>query len=103
MDQKIRGIAWALFLIWIGLALIVGISVSVSLLVVGCITLAAQVARRSFGLALEVGWLIIGGLFVIGGLCGLLGVSVPLLPIVIVVAGVVLLISTLSGKRSDEG
>jgi len=102
MEHKIRGVAWALFFIWIGVALIAGISTSVSLLVVGCITLASQLVRRSFGLTLEVGWMIIGGLFVVGGLSGLLGFSIPLLPIVIIIAGIVLLISTLSTRHSTE-
>jgi hypothetical protein len=102
LPSRLGAIAWALFFIWIGIALLAGIGMSTSLLVVGCITLLVQLARKLQGLRFEAVWLTIGVLFVLGGLSDLLGVNLPLLPILILVAGVVLLISALTGKRGSS-
>jgi uncharacterized membrane protein (UPF0136 family) len=100
--HRLSGLAWALFFIWIGIALLAGVSLGISLLVVGGITLLAQSARRLFSLHLEPVWMIIGILFVLGGLSNLVSIDLPLLPVLILLAGVVLLISTLAGKRSGD-
>ena len=98
--HKLGAIAWALFFIWIGIALLAGISLGISLLVIGVITLLVQVLRRASALPIEVIWVIVGCLFILGGILHILGVSLPLLPILILVAGVVLLISAITGRHS---
>ncbi|UCC71583.1 MAG: hypothetical protein JSV86_14500 [Gemmatimonadota bacterium] len=96
---KLAAIGWGLFFIWIGIALWQNLSVGMGLLGVGVITLAMQVARKSSGLALEWFWVVIGVLFVLGGVWEMFEVAISLVPILLVVAGVVLLVSVMGGKR----
>jgi hypothetical protein len=60
---------------------------------VGVITLAVQVVRKYLNLKLEGFWVVIGLLFVVGGLWELFEPDLPLVPILLIVAGAALLIS----------
>ncbi|MGD2125631.1 MAG: hypothetical protein PVG99_06090 [Desulfobacteraceae bacterium] len=51
---------------------------------------------------LEGFWVVIGLLFVIGGLWTLFEPKLPLLPIVLILAGLVLIVSILKGKRPNR-
>jgi hypothetical protein len=93
MARKLGSVGWALVFIWIGIAFLASISATVSLLVIGAITLGVQAARKSLGLLLEGFWIVVGLLFLAGGVWGLLGTDLPLLPILLVVAGVAILVS----------
>ncbi len=100
LSGKLTALGWGLFFIWIGFMLLVGMGTAIGLLGVGIITLGIQVARKFYDLSLEVFWLVIGILFTVSGLWELFEADLPLVPIVLIVAGVALLISTLKGKRS---
>jgi len=91
--HRLDAAAWGLFFVWVGIALIADIGWGVGLLGVGIITLAAQFARKRFGLAREGFWLVVGLLFVLGGVWELLGVQFSLVPLVLIAAGVALLVS----------
>ena len=93
LAKKVGAGAWGLFFIWIGIVLLAGISGSTGMLGVGVITLAAQAARRFLGLRLETFWLVVGGVFVLGGLWNLVQVELPLFPILLIVAGAALVLS----------
>lgn len=93
--HKLDAAAWGLFFVWAGVALIADIGWGVGLLGVGVITLGAQVARKSFGLAAEGFWIVVGLLFALGGVWELLGVQFSLVPIVLIAAGAALLLSTM--------
>jgi hypothetical protein len=93
MGRKLGGAGWALVFIWIGIAFLTSISATISLLVIGGITLGVQTARRALGLPLESFWVVIGLLFVAGGVWALLGTDLPLLPILLIIAGVAILVS----------
>ena len=91
--DKLSTVGWSLFLIWVGIALLMKLDVSIGLLGVGVITLVVQVARKYFNLKLEGFWVVIGLLFVVGGLWELFKPNLPLMPILLIVAGAVLLVS----------
>jgi hypothetical protein len=93
--HKLDAAAWGLFFVWVGVALIANISWGLGLLGVGVIMLGVQVARKNFGLALEGFWVVVGLLFVLGGVWELLGVRYSLVPMVSIIAGVALLISAM--------
>ena len=111
LTRKLESIGWGLFFLWMGIALFGHIGWGVGLLGVGIITLGAQAARKYFGLKLEGFWVAVGFLFVVGGSCRLVNVQLGLLPILCIVAGVALLVSTLirgreinrAGKRAMSG
>lgn len=93
--HRLDAAAWGLFFIWVGVALVTNVGWGAGLLGVGVITLGVQVARRYFGLAAEGFWIVVGLLFVLGGLWELLGVQFSLAPIVSIVAGIALLLSAM--------
>ncbi len=97
---KLSAAGWGLFIIWIGIVFLASIAAWVALLGVGVITLGMQVIRKSVGLHLEGFWVVIGSLFVLGGIWDLLGTTVPLLPILLVVAGLALLLSIFKSQRA---
>ncbi len=99
MAHKLDAVAWGLFFVWAGIALIANFGWGLGLLGVGAIALGAQIARRNFGLALEGFWLVVGVLFVLGGVWDLLGVQFSLIPIVLLVAGVALLLGAFRRSR----
>jgi hypothetical protein len=53
-------------------------------------------------LTLEVFWVLVGVLFVMGGVWELLSVRVGMIPIVCIVAGVLLLVSALRGRPRGQ-
>jgi hypothetical protein len=91
--NKLGGAGWALFFIWIGVALLLNVGTGVTLLGIGVITLAIQLIRRSQSLNLEGFWVVVGLLFVLAGIWALSGTELPLLPILLIVAGAVGLIT----------
>ena len=93
LDRRLDAAAWGLFFVWIGVALLAGLSWGLGLLGVGIITLGAQWARRYFGLTVETFWVVVGLLFLASGVWELLSVRIGLVPIVLIVAGVALLLS----------
>ena len=100
LARKLTGVGWGLFFIWIGIVFLADAPLGIGLLGVGIITLGMQVARKVFNLAFEGGWLIVGGLFVLGGLIQLFNIQVRLVPVLLIVAGVVVLITTLTRKQA---
>ena len=97
-DSLADAIGWALFFIWVGTGFQLDVGWGVGLVGIGAIVLGGQVARRYSHLKLEAGWVVCGSLFLLGGLWELFGVTLPLFPVLFIVAGLALLISTLSRK-----
>ncbi len=98
LTQKLNVTGWALFFIWIGVAFMVKFDTAVSLFGIGVITLRMQAFRKYSNLKLESFWVVVGLLFVVGGIWGIFKVDFSLAPIVLIVAGLVLLVSMLRGK-----
>jgi len=96
--EKLDGIAWGLFFLWIGIAFLANLGWGAGLLGIGVIILGGQLARKSIGFGFEMFWVLVGVLFLLGGIWDLLSVRVSLAPIVCIVAGVLLLASALLTK-----
>jgi len=99
LAKKVDAAGWGLFFIWVGAALLMDFSWGVGLLGVALIILLGQAARRYFGLALEGFWVVVGLLFLVGGIWELYKVEVDLAPIILIVAGVALLVSIFVKRR----
>jgi hypothetical protein len=99
LEHKLNATGWALFFIWIGIAFLTNLSVGVGLLGIGIITLAMQAVRRYYNLKTEGFWLVIGILFTLAGLWELFEAGIPLVPIVLIVAGIALLISIMRKRH----
>lgn len=98
LGDKLPAVGWGLFFIWIGVALLIKVGAGVGLLGVGVITLGVQAARKCFDLQLEVFWVVVGSLFVAGGLWELFEPKLSLVPILLIVAGAALLVSVVTRK-----
>lgn len=99
LAQKLDAAGWGLFFIWVGGALLMDLSWGVGFLGVAVITLMGQAARKYFGFALQGFWIVVGLLFLAGGVWELYKVEVDLAPVVLIVAGVALLVSTFVKHR----
>jgi len=99
LAHKLAAVGWSLFFIWIGVVLLMEGGVGIGLLGVGVITLGVQTARKYHRLTLEGLWVVVGLLFVVGGLWQLFEAKLPLVPILLIVAGVALLVWTVRGKH----
>jgi len=92
LTGHLDSMARAIFIIWIGIAMLLAISWGWFLVGLGILILAAQLARTLMNIRIEgfrVAW---GAVFLIGGLWTVLNLaSWPLAPIVLILVGVVLL------------
>ena len=99
LNKKFDALGWGLFFIWVGIAYLSKFEVGITLLGVGIITLSVQMIRKLFKLNFEGFWIIVGSLFVIGGLWELFEPKLSLIPILLIVAGFLVLTSIVWGKR----
>ena len=102
LAKKLDAAGWGLFFIWVGIAFLADFHIGVGLLGVGVITLGGQAARKLLDLKLEGFWVVVGLLFVVGGLWELFEAQIGLVPILLIVVGLALLISAFWGKRQSE-
>ncbi len=100
VESRIEGIAWGLFFVWVGVAFLADLSNGIGLLGVGIITLGAQAIRRYYGLQLEGFWLVVGLCFALGGLWEFINPGIALVPLLLIIAGVVLLYTVWSKSRT---
>jgi hypothetical protein len=98
LADKLVGIKWGLFFIWVGLVLLLKLGAGVGLLGIGVIALGLQVSRKYFGLPLEWFWVIVGLLFTLVGLWDVFETTLPLVAVLLIVAGLTLLVFALQGK-----
>jgi hypothetical protein len=93
------GIAWGLLLLWVGIAMLANLGWGIGLVGAGAIVLGAQAARRFIvELPFEGFSVIIGFVFVIGGVWKLVNGHVDLVPIVALVAGAALILGAFTSK-----
>jgi hypothetical protein len=84
--------ARAIFIIWIGIAMLLAIPWAWFLVGLGILILTTQLARSQMNIKVEGFWVAWGAVFLIGGLWTVLNLtSWPLAPIVLILLGVVLL------------
>ena len=102
LAQKLDVIGWALFFIWCGVALLSDFKWGVGLIGVAVIVFGIQALRRSFGMFIQGWWVVIGVLFLLGGIWQLWGFKFST-PVLLIVIGGALLGSVLLGlHRHDE-
>ncbi len=97
--EKLVAGGWGLFFIWVGIAFLANIGMGIGLLGVGIITLGGQVARKYFKLKLERFYVVVGLLFLAGGIWELYTPKVSLVPILLIAAGCAMIVSILLGKH----
>jgi hypothetical protein len=103
LPRKLDAAGWGLFFVWTGISFLADVGWGAGLLGVGFITLGTQTARRYFGLELEGFWIVVGFLFILGGIWRLFQVQFNLWPILCVAIGVTLLASILAGRAKNSG
>jgi hypothetical protein len=94
---QIESATWAIFLIWVGVAMLADVPWGWFLLGTGALVTAAQFARWQMGLKIEGFWVACGAVFLAGGLWRLLELPWPLAPILLVLLGVALLCKVVAG------
>ena len=99
LEHRLGTIGWALFLIWIGIAFLGSFEIGISLLGIGVITLGMQIYRAVAKVRVEGFWVVVGILFLVGGFWELFEPDLPLVPVLLIVAGLVLLLSISRRKR----
>lgn len=102
LGDRIAAASWGLFFLWIGIAYLLKLEVGVGLLGVGVITLGGQITRKYHGLKFEGFWLLIGILFFLGALWEIFKPGIPLVPILLIVAGSTLLLSSSMGRPKKK-
>ena len=103
LNKKMEAAGWGLFFIWTGIALLAHVGWGVGLLGVGIIILGGQMARKYLALKRGGFWVVVGFLFIVGGVWELFRVQFGLVPILCIIAGVALLVSTLVGRSRNSG
>ena len=96
LDKRLDAAGWGLFFVWMGIALLADVGWAAGLFGVGIIMLGTQAARKHFALGLEGFSVVVGFLFVLGGIWEFFHVSLGLVPVLCVLAGVTLLVSALA-------
>ena len=81
-------VSWSLFFIWVGFAWLMSFSLGWILLGIGILLLAMQGAHRVSNVKVDGFWVITGLAFLMGGLLEFWGVEMPLLPLVLIAAGI---------------
>ena len=102
LEQKLAGVGWSLFFIWVGITLLMKIDSGTGLLGVGIITLGMQWVRKNNSLSIEGFWIVIGILFVLGGIWDLFEITFSMVPVLIILGGAALLIKTIKGKSQQD-
>jgi hypothetical protein len=89
--QKIDSAAWALFFIFVGVALLMQVPWGWFLTGVGVVVAGAQIVRWQSGLKVEPFWVACAAVLIAGGVWDLLALPLPLAPVLLIALGVVLL------------
>jgi hypothetical protein len=98
LDRLLERICWGLFLILIGGLLLFPkgqVPEGAWLLGAGLIMLGLNVARYFGGIAMSYGTIVLGIVALAGGLAGIYGVDLPLLPVLLILVGVVMILRPL--------
>lgn len=90
-SRYIDSVAWALFFIFVGVAMLAQVPWGWFLIGIGLVTAGAQIVRWQSGLPVEGFWVACAGVFLAGGLWDLLAVQWPLMPVLLIALGVILL------------
>src|SRR5579863_7584186 len=97
--KQLDGIAWSLFLIWVGIALATELTWAWFLLGVGILILAVQFVRWHLDMRIEGFWVASGVVFLAGSLWKLFDLAWPVAPVLLILLGVASLGRAVVGGR----
>ncbi len=101
LDRKLNAASGGLLLIWIGVAMAADVGWAMGLSGVGIVLLAEQAARAYWAVKYELFWVVVGNVFLLGGILMQVGLSISLAPLALIVVGIALLASTLRRKPPE--
>ena len=102
-EKQMNTLGWALFFLWIGIALFMKYQLSTSLIGIGVIILGLQIARKVYGLKVEVFWIVVGACLLVFNLFKVPEVNIPVIPILLIIFGAYFLFSVFrKGKKPAE-
>lgn len=99
LTHKISIFGWGLFLVWLGLFRWTHFRIGFFLLGLGAIILIVQASRKYFTLKQENFWIVAGIFCIVGGLWDLIETDLPLVPLLLIIAGIVLILSAIWGRK----
>jgi hypothetical protein len=102
LAERVDRVGWSLFFVWMGIAFLADVGWGVGLLGVGVITLGVQAVRKHYALKLHGFSIVVGCLCALGGVSELFEVPIDLAPILCVLLGITLLVSTLAGRSGGQ-
>ena len=100
--RRLDTVGWGLFFIWVGIVNLADLGWGIGLLGVGVLALAEQAIRLRYGINVDVFWVVVGLLLVIGGGWEISETSLSFVGVILVVAGIVFIVSALRGKGEGE-
>lgn len=97
--RQLSAVSWGVLFIWVGVATLLNVGWAYGLIGVGVIILGSQVVHLVVG-EFRIDWFstVVGLVFLLGGIWTLFGIQVSLVPILIIAAGIVLLLSALTSR-----
>ena len=101
-DRNVNAVSGGLILIWVGIILLAHAGWGLGLVGVGIIILGEQAYRRYSSINFDKQWVVAGACFVLGGNIVQYGRSLPLLPILLIAAGIVLIAPVVRRSRRNE-
>jgi hypothetical protein len=97
--EKLDAVGWGLFFLWMGVALLFDFRWGVTLVGIGIITLGEQLARFASNLKMQGFWVVVGVGFLLGGIWQAMDAELPLVPILLILAGLTVLLARFLPKR----
>jgi hypothetical protein len=98
LARQLDTVGWAVFFIWIGVALLADVGWGWGLLGVAAIVLCGELIRRFKGLPVQGFWISVGLMCLVIALWELFAISWPLVPLLIIGFGLVLLVGAFRGR-----
>jgi hypothetical protein len=100
--RRLDAAGWGLFFIWVGVSLLADLGWGVGLVGVSAIIFLGQAARRFYGRTLEIFWVAVGVLSLLGGIRELYQIELDLGPVLLIVIGGALLLAPFRRRRRTD-
>lgn len=100
--RRLDAAGWGLFFIWVGVSLLTDVGWGVGLVGVAAIIFLGQAARRFYGRSLEIFWVVVGVLFLLGGVGELYQIEFDMGPVLLIAVGGALLLTPFRRRRRTD-